>query len=136
MSVADPQTPADHTREETLAPLIAYILYLAALPSGGITILIAVILAYVKRGEAGPVVASHFNWIIRTFWLSIGWLILGAVLMLLGIPLAVFGIGFLLIGVGLCIWGLIGVWSIIRCILGLVSLSREEPYPRPDAILF
>ena len=39
-------------------------------PLGGIVGLIGIIMAYVKRGDAtGTWLASHYRWLIRTFWL-------------------------------------------------------------------
>lgn len=129
-----PSTPAQATEDKVL-PMVAYVLYLVGL-THGLTLIIAVILAYAGRGQAGPVVASHYNWIIRTFWLSIAWFLLATVLVLLGIPMAVVGVGFLMIGAGLAIFSLIVLWTIVRCVLGLIYLSKDEAYPRPSAVLF
>lgn len=130
----DPPPGSSDSGDKAL-PVIAYILYLLGL-THGLTIIVAVILAYASRDKAGPVHASHYNWIIRTFWLSIAWVLLAFVLVLLGIPLALVGIGFLMIGAGLAIYSLIVLWTIIRCVLGLIYLSKDQAYPRPSAILF
>ena len=43
-------------------------------PLLGIVGIVAIIIAYVKRDEAtGTWVASHFRWLIRTFWWSLLW---------------------------------------------------------------
>ena len=55
----------------------------------------AVIVCYVKRDDAaGTWVASHFTWLIRTFWWSLLWAVIGWLVMLtlglilIGIPIA------------------------------------------------
>ena len=53
--------------------------------------IIAVILNYIKRGEArGTWLESHFRWQIRTFWFAVLWCLIGGVLFitLVGIPIA------------------------------------------------
>src|ERR671911_2241306 len=58
----------------------------------GVPSIIAVVINYVKRGEArGTFLESHFRWQIRTFWFALLWCMVGGVLFLtfVGIPLAV-----------------------------------------------
>jgi uncharacterized membrane protein len=53
--------------------------------------IIAVIISYVKRGEArGTWLESHFSWAIRTFWVALIWALLVA---LVSIPLAIILVG-------------------------------------------
>ena len=35
----------------------------------------------------------------------------------------------------LFLWGVVGVWFAVRCIVGLVYLSQGEAYPRPNSWL-
>ncbi len=65
-------------------------------PLVGLAAIVGVIIAYVKRGDAqGTWVASHFTWLIRTFWWSLLWDLIGVLmlvtlgLILIGIPIAV-----------------------------------------------
>ncbi|MDB5437644.1 MAG: hypothetical protein JWM33_71 [Caulobacteraceae bacterium] len=132
--MSDMPVSQEPAAEDKAVPVIAYILYLVGL-THGLTIIIAVILAYANRDKAGAVNASHYNWIIRTFWLSIAWVLLAAVLILLGIPFLLVGIGFLMIGAGLAIYSLTVLWTIIRLVLGLIYLSKDQAYPRPSAVL-
>lgn len=47
----------------------------------GITAVVGVIIAHIKIGDArGTWVESHFRWQIRTFWYSVLWGIVGAIL--------------------------------------------------------
>lgn len=48
----------------------------------GITALIGVIIAHVKKGDArGTWLESHYGWQIRTFWWFVAWTVLGVVLL-------------------------------------------------------
>jgi uncharacterized membrane protein len=65
--------------------------FIGSLPS-----IAAVILNYVKRGDArGTWVASHYRWQIRTFWFAVLWALIGWVLvitiigMVMGIPILI-----------------------------------------------
>ena len=81
----------------------------------GVPSLLAVILNYVKRDEVrGTWLDSHFRWQIRTFWFTLGWLLVYYLLIftLVGIPLA---------------WVLIvilGVWVAYRVIRGWLALGE------------
>lgn len=97
---------------------VAYGLFaLGFLTSGflGVATLAAVVLIYIKRGDAaGTIYARHFDWLLRTFWWSILWLCLSAVLTLIFI-------GWL--GVLATI-----VWALYRLIKGwLAFLQGTDP---------
>lgn len=86
--------------------------------------IIAVIINYVKRGEArGTWLESHFTWQIRTFWFALAW---AALVALVSIPLAV-----ILVGIGTWIAGmfLLGVWAIYRIARGWLRLKDHRPMP-------
>ena len=84
--------------------------------------IIAVIVNYVKRGEArGTWLESHFAWQISTFWQAVGWsLLIG----LIGLPLV------LLLGLGLLVWAIgffaLGVWAIYRITKGWLRLKERQ----------
>ena len=82
--------------------------------------IIAVIINYVKRSEVrGTWLDSHFSWQIRTFWLALLWVLIGAVvfLTLIGIPVAI------------GIWLLTGLWVLYRIARGWLALSSRKPMP-------
>jgi uncharacterized membrane protein len=82
--------------------------------------LIAVVLSYVKRGEArGTFLESHFRWQIRTFWFALLWLLLSGILAitLIGIPLA------------LLLAGGSGLWVLYRVVRGWINLNDQKPMP-------
>ena len=84
--------------------------------------IIAVIINYVKRGEArGTWLESHFDWQIRTFWFALGWSLLVG---LISLPLTlVFGLGIATWVVGLF---LLGVWAIYRIARGWLRLNARQ----------
>ena len=78
--------------------------------------IVAIVLNYLKREDAaGTLYESHFNWQIRTFWWSLGWAVLGAIT--------------LLIGVGFVILLVAGIWSIYRMVKGLLFWNEHKPMP-------
>lgn len=93
---------------------------LLSTPLLGLIGIIALILAYVKRGEAaGTWLQSHYRWLIRTFWFSVLWNIVGwlAVVTLIGIPIAI------------GIWIAATIWVLYRLIRGYVLFKDSKPVP-------
>jgi uncharacterized membrane protein len=83
--------------------------------------IIAVVLNYVKRGEArGTWLESHFAWQIRTFWLALAWAVVVAVM---GLLLAIVLVGFAIWAVGLFV---LGVWAIYRIAKGWMRLNARQ----------
>jgi uncharacterized membrane protein len=84
--------------------------------------IIAVIINYVKRGEArGTWLESHFTWQIRTFWFALLWAAaigaVGAVLALVLVGFAVWIVGFFALG----------LWAIYRIARGWLALRDGRP---------
>lgn len=89
-------------------------------PLVGLAGVVGVIIAYVKRGDAqGTWVASHFTWLIRTFWWSLLWDTIAVVLFvtLIGIPLA------------LAILVATSIWGIYRLVRGFLAFKDSEALP-------
>jgi uncharacterized membrane protein len=83
--------------------------------------IIAVIINYVKRGDArGTWLESHFAWQITTFWIAVGVSILvgiaGAVLAILIIGFAIWAVGFFVLG----------IWAIYRIAKGWMALRDRR----------
>lgn len=131
-----PATPAGQQPPVT-ATLIAYVLFAitafsAALAHGlpliapvfGIAGIIGLIVAYVQRGDAaGTWVESHLRWLIRTFWWSLLWAVLGGlVLITLGLILIGIPIAFL-------IWIADTLWVFYRVIRGVLLFKDSRPIP-------
>jgi uncharacterized membrane protein len=82
--------------------------------------IIAVVLNYVKRGEArGTWLESHFRWQIRTFWYGLLWV----ALCLLFVVVTV-GIGILIAWLPLAF---VSVWFIYRILRGWLALADHRP---------
>jgi uncharacterized membrane protein len=84
----------------------------------GVPSIIAVVINYFKRDEAvGTFVESHFRWQIRTFWFSLLWCMVAAVLFvtIIGIPVAL-----MVVFAG-------GVWAIYRIARGWLALRDRKP---------
>jgi len=84
--------------------------------------IIAVIINYVRRGEArGTWLESHFDWQIKTFWYAV---VLSILIGISGLLLAIVLIGF-------AIWALgffaLGVWAIYRIAKGWMRLRDRQP---------
>lgn len=119
-----------HVEEDRTLPTVVYALYLLGLING-LTVLIGLIIAYANRDRASPAMESQYTFQIRTFWIAIAWWIIAAVLFLWGIPLSLILVGVPLIVAGGLILAMTHIWFALRCILGLVYVSRGEAYPRP-----
>lgn len=105
-------------REKTLRQIltVGYGLQAAALVVG-LTYFAAVILAYLKRGEAaGTWLESHFTWQIRTFWWSLAWTVLG--------------IATLVLIVGVLVLIASAIWYVYRVVRGWSELNEGRPIYR------
>ena len=82
--------------------------------------LIAVILNYVKRGDArGTWLESHFRWQIRTFWFGLLWVSLCVLFIIVTLGLGALVAWIPLVGVGL--------WFIYRIVRGWLALAGRRP---------
>ncbi|MBB6123914.1 DUF4870 family protein [Sphingobium subterraneum] len=102
-------------------PTIIGLLYVGAYITG-ISGIIGLVLAYVWKGEPHePWEATHYTYLIRTFWIGL----LGV---FLGVLTLIVGIGFLILA-GLCIW------TLVRIVLSLVNAQKRAPMPNPQTWL-
>jgi uncharacterized membrane protein len=105
--------PAHDTLRGTA--ILCYVLFLLGWPTVHVTTVVALVLAYVQRGEArGTPWESHFSNLIETFWAAL-------VLAVIAIPLC-----FVFIGIPL-LFG-VAVWVLFRTIKGLVRAIESRPY--------
>lgn len=86
------------------------------------TAFIALVMAYVYQDEAPAWLRTHYRFIIRTFWIGLLYLFIGAFtyLIMIGWLIMVFTV----------------IWVIVRCILGLKRLDRQQPVNNPATWLF
>jgi uncharacterized membrane protein len=118
------------TTEDRALPAVVYVLYILGL-FHGLTLIVGLIMAYVLRGSAGPVNASHYTYLIRTFWISLIAAVIGGAVMLVSIPFTfiLIGIPFLWAGGMICL--LAWIWAIVRSIVGAVRLAEGAPIGQP-----
>lgn len=98
-----------------LGPAFIITAFLTGWPS-----IIAVIINYVKRSDVrGTYLDSHFSWQIRTFWYTLLWLVIAAMLFatVIGIVFAYI----LVVGAG--------IWVAYRIIRGWLVLDDGRPMP-------
>ena len=127
-----PPTAAVAARGESLtAAIVIYALFLVALFTGGLSMVLGVIIAYALRGEAGAAARSHYVFQIRTFWGGAVLIVGGILLILLGIPLMLIVIGFAVVAVGGVLAGCAHLWQLVRCAVGLYHAANGRGYPEP-----
>lgn len=121
----------------TTAAIVAYLLFgLAAImqiggsgiavPAPLLTLvgIIGVIVAYIKRGDArGTWLESHMTWLIRTFWWSTLWALIGWAVLL------VFAIILIGLALGPLIWAVVAIWVAYRVIKGVMYLKDQRAIP-------
>jgi uncharacterized membrane protein len=109
MTTLDPQSHAEPLPSVLTVAHIVYALHTLAIVVGivgaatvigsfvgSLPSLVAVLLNYVKRGEArGTWAASHYRWQIRTFWFALLWALIGWALIItlvgavVGVPILI-----------------------------------------------
>lgn len=114
------QTQRPIVSDDSLA-LIVYMLY-----GAGYFFLIpaiaGVIIAHIKADDADPVLQSHYQFQIRTFWIGFLYITIGFVLSVV------------LIGIPILAWWFL--WSLIRIIKGITSVNEHKPIANPRSWLF
>jgi uncharacterized membrane protein len=102
-------------------PTIIGLLYLASFITG-ITAIVGVVLAYVWKDQPkGEWEVSHYQYLIRTFWIGLIGSIVGFVLLLVLIGVFVL----------LAVAALVGV----RSVLSLINAQKHAPMPNPASWL-
>jgi uncharacterized membrane protein len=101
--------------------LTVYILYLVGFLTG-ITVLVGLTIAYLQRDKTDRISQSHFRFQIKTFWI-------GLLYFFVGFLTLHFGIGALIL-----LWYVI--WTVIRCVKGLLALNMGEPIRNPNSWWF
>ena len=142
MSDPTPATTPPSPRPDTASAfdlrshaIAAYVLFLLAWMNG-ITAIIGVILAYVKRREAiGTIWESHFANLILVFWVVVAGFFLGLLTwpIALGVLVAQWPLFWppsftLPLLFGFLGFPLLVFWSFYRSIRGLVRAIEERPY--------
>ena len=114
------QLPSTYKSTEETAK-IAYILYLVGIIFG-LTGIVGVVMAYINIDDSPEWLKTHYQFIIRTFWIGGLYLFIGTILSLIFIGIFV-----------ILFWM---IWLIIRCVKGMKYLERKEAHPNPTGWMF
>jgi uncharacterized membrane protein len=115
----DPSPPPAISNKQLA--LIVYILYFVAYFTG-ITALIGVIIAHMQVASADPLLATHYRFQIRTFWIGIIYLVIGTILTVV------------IVGIAILLWWF--VWSLVRNVKGTLALNDNKPIANPASWMF
>lgn len=129
-----PPPPAASTDERTL-PIVTYALYLGGFLTGGLTPIVGVIIAHASKDKGSWFARSHYQFLIRTFWITVLGLLVGGAAMGVGVILSVILIGIPIMAVAGLFMGLVGIWFAVRSVVGLVYAVQNQPYPKPETWL-
>jgi uncharacterized membrane protein len=83
------------------------------------------IVAYVCQADAPLWLKTHFRVQIRTFWIGLLYLAIAGVAVLMDAHL---------VGASILILAL--VWIVVRCVIGLKTVSANQPYQKPESWLW
>jgi uncharacterized membrane protein len=83
---------------------------------------VGVIIAFIQIDSADPILASHYRFQIRTFWIGLLYLFVGVIL------------AFVFIGILVIFWWFI--WSLVRNVKGLLALNENKPIADPASWMF
>jgi len=120
MKNVTPQPAITDNSDDRLIAGIGYVLFLVG-PTNLITMIIAVVIGYLRKDKAPEWVATHYEFQLRT-------LIYAALLLVVSIICA---ITVILMPVAIVIWLLWSIWAIVRVIVGLIRLVDGRPNPDP-----
>jgi len=121
MTATGPSSTPEPLVPSTAIALSIYILYFVGYFTG-ITALIGVIMAHVQVDTAEPMLATHYRFQIRTFWIGLLYLVVGTIL------------AFVVVGFALLLWWFF--WSLARNINGVLALNEHRPIKNPASWMF
>lgn len=115
----------DSSKSDSLkrVAVIDYLLHIAGpILSMGFLSVIALVVNYIKRDDAkGTIYESHMNWMIRTFWWTLFWVVVSFIPAIL-LTIVTFGLLSFLFVVPV-------IWYLYRMIKGLLRLNDGRPMP-------
>lgn len=101
-------------------PTIISLLYLSSVVLG-VTAIVGVVLAYVWKGEThADWESSHYQYLIRTFWIGL----VGSLVSIL----------FMIVLIGFLMLVAVGVLVLVRCVMSLVAAQKQQPMPNPTSL--
>ena len=98
-----------------------YVLYLLGFVTA-VTAVVGVIIATLQVEKADELCRTHFRFQMRTFWIGLLYVFVGVLTFVIGI------------GAVILLWWM--VWTLIRCVKGLLALNAGEPIRDPNTWWF
>ncbi len=119
-----PRYASGDPEEGRAAAGVVWLLYLLTGPSGGLTAVIGVIVAYAVRGTTSGWVLGHLNDQIKLFWSTLVWMILLGLFWLVSLIFTAIIIGLpFLIAATIAIVVLF-IWAMVKSVLGLIGVVQ------------
>ena len=72
---------------------------------------------------------------IRTAWIALAAVLVAMIILFLALPLTLLTLGWAGLQLSHAMFGLIGLWWVVRTVVGLIIVLQGRPYPRPQAWL-
>lgn len=103
-------------------PTIISLLYLGSFVTG-FSGIVGIVLAHVWQSDNKEEwAASHFTYLVRTFWFGfLGFFIAGLLTVVL---------------IGLLLMPAVAIWVGVRSVMSLIKAQKREPMPEPNTMLF
>lgn len=119
-ATAAPAGPTPASSFDFNHPTIISLLYLSSVVLG-VTSIVGVVLAYVWKDEAhADWESSHYQYLIRTFWIGL----VGSLISIL----------FMIVLIGFLMLVAVGVLVLVRCVMSLVNAQKQQPMPNPTSL--
>ncbi len=115
--MSDQDGPNTGSNNADIVKLI-YLLNFGGFLTGGLTTIIGLVMAYLRRSDADDLAETHFTYQIRTFWIGLLYGVISSLLIVF-----VVGIFMLLATI---------VWIIVRNIKGFFWMNDGKPVPDPE----
>lgn len=146
--------------DRTLA-FVVYAMHFVSPFVFGLTSLIGVVIAYVRKADAEPLVRSHYRFQIRSFWIGFGLAMVAAIGLMTGVGLLFWKLlaavladmptdgwsavsqeldvsfpvaAFVSLIVAGCAWLATAAWMILSSVVGAVRLSSAQCIGRKDRL--
>lgn len=114
--------------EERLWAMVVHGLYLAGFLTGGMTLLVGVVIAYLRKDSASSWAYGHHVFAIRTFWTTL--LAIAAIVTLLVAGMLSGSFPWFVIAVV----PVVGIWFGLRAIVPLVKASQFAELADPETL--
>jgi uncharacterized membrane protein len=115
--------PGPSARSDESLRMLTHILYglhTLSFFSAGIFSVIALIINYIKRDDLpNDFYRSHYRWQARSFWFTLGWLVL------------TWPLWILFVFPGWFAWSVIGLWYLYRFLRGWWNFNEGRAMPAP-----